>query len=252
MTLVGRKIIHFNSISSTNDALKEMALAGEQEGIVITAEEQTKGRGRSTNSWFSARGKGLYFSILFKPTINARDLGIFSLFPSIALADSITHWSGMKATTKWPNDLFLGKKKVAGILAEANSKSQKINFIIVGMGINILHEKTDFPPNLSKTACSIKSATGKLVDKSELLREILSRMEPIYAEIHNNLNWQQIITKEWLKRCLHLEHKVVIKSNTFLREGIFKGISTEGEALIRTKNGVLEKIAVGNFSLREN
>ncbi|NOY61454.1 MAG: biotin--[acetyl-CoA-carboxylase] ligase [Calditrichaeota bacterium] len=251
MKIIGRKIIHFDSISSTNDVLKEKALAGEHEGLVITAEEQTKGRGRGANCWLSMRGKGLYFSVLLRPQINARDVGIFSLFPSIALADAIAHQSETKATTKWPNDVFLTGKKVAGILGESSATSQKINFVIVGAGINILHEQKDFPPDFSDSACSIKSATGKTVDKFELLHEILFRMESIYSQINNFADWQHLITDEWMKRCLHLERKVIIKNNTFSKEGIFERISTTGEALIRTENGVLEKITVGNFSLRE-
>jgi len=252
MKRIGRKILHFDSISSTNDVLKEKALAGECEGLVITADEQTRGRGRGGNSWLSTRGEGLYFSVLLRPQINARDAGIFSLFPSIALADAIAHQSGAKATTKWPNDIFLTGKKVAGILGESSTTSQKINFVIVGAGINVLHEQKDFPPDLSDSACSIKSATGKTVDKSDLLYDILSGMESIYSQMNNSADWQHLIADKWMKRCLHLEHKVIIKNNTFLKEGIFAKISTTGEALIRTENGILEKIAVGNFSLREN
>jgi len=252
MKIIGRKIIHFDSISSTNDVLKEKALAGEREGLVITAEEQTKGRGRGANSWLSMRSKGLYFSVLLRPKINTRDLGIFSLFPSIALADAISHQSGTKASTKWPNDIFLTGKKVAGILGESSATSQKINFVIVGAGINVLQEQKDFPPDLSDSACSIQSATGKTVEKSDLLYEILSGMESIYSQINNFADWPHLIANEWMKRCLHLERKVLVTNNTLSKEGNFSGITTAGEALIRMENGILEKIAVGNFSLREN
>lgn len=252
MKIFDRNIIRFNSISSTNDVLKEKALAGADEGLVITAEEQTGGRGRGRNSWLSIHGKGLYFSILLKPQINARDAGIFSLFPSIALTDAIAHQSGTKVATKWPNDIFLAGKKVAGILGESSITSQKINFVIIGAGINVLHEQKDFPPDLSERACSIKSVTGRTVDKSDLLYEILSGLESIYLKIENTPDWQQFIADEWMKRCKHLEHKVMIKNDTLATEGIFKGISKKGEALILTNNGILKKMTVGNFSLKEN
>ena len=99
MKPIGRKIIRYESLASTNDVLKEKALAGEREGLVITAKEQTKGRGRGTNSWLSRRDKGLYFSVLFRPHIDARDLSIFSLFPAITLVDAIAHQSRLNAAT---------------------------------------------------------------------------------------------------------------------------------------------------------
>ena len=252
MNVIGREILHFQSLASTNDFLKIKAEAGAEEGLVISADEQTRGRGRADRTWFSARGLGLYFSVLLRPRIENRFGGILSLMPAIAVANAISDACGVAPGLKWPNDVYLSDKKVAGILVEAKSVHRDLLYVIVGIGVNVLQEAHDFPPELRSTAGSIRSATGLRMSRDRLFRTILTRLDSLYSVVRNQANWRRVIRNNWLKLCAHHHGRVHVHNGHLAVEGIFDGITELGEALIRTEDGGVETLTLGEFTLRKS
>ena len=152
---IGEKIIHLPSCPSTNDVLRELAEQGEEEGVVVLAEEQTAGRGTKGRSWFSPRGQGLYLSVLLRP---ARESALFPLMAGVAVAEAMAEAYSLAIRVRWPNDLILETKKLGGILCESSFAGSQLSYVIIGIGLNLNQEEEDFPPPLRQTATSLKMA----------------------------------------------------------------------------------------------
>ncbi|MCP2620067.1 biotin--[acetyl-CoA-carboxylase] ligase [Candidatus Aminicenantes bacterium AC-334-K16] len=150
---IGEKVIHLPTCSSTNDVLRELAEQGEEDGVVVLAEEQTAGRGTKGRSWFSPRGKGLYLSVLLRPE---RESALFPLMAGVAVAEAIAEEYSLWVRLRWPNDLIWEAKKLGGILCESSFAGRKLSYVIIGIGLNLNQLEKDFPVPLRKTAVSLK------------------------------------------------------------------------------------------------
>ena len=249
MKIIGQKIIHYDSVTSTNDILKEEPFADEDEGIVVRAAEQTKGRGRHGNNWYSAKGLGLYFSVLLRPRIDPALLGLLSLFPAIAVARALIDLCRERAFVKWPNDVLMCGRKVAGILCEAKSQGGGIKSLIIGIGVNLYHTIEDFPPDLRNSAGSVLICTNRIVDDQALLRKILGQLNTLYQKNIKPGKLNAIVT-DWNALCGHLNRDVRIASERKTISGRFLGIDHTGAAIIRTKEEKIVHLAYGEFTLR--
>ena len=177
----GRSYRYYDEIESTNVEAKALANQGAPEGTVVIAEAQTAGRGRLGRRWTSPAGKGLLFSALLRPALPMSEAHLLTLVAACAAAEAIESLAGAPLSIKWPNDLFIGDRKVGGILLEVAGEQDEVDWIVVGIGVNVNTEYSELPVALRRTATSLKMATGEPVDRSELLARVLLTLDSHYA-----------------------------------------------------------------------
>lgn len=193
----GRTIILLRKVDSTNNFAKELARYGAAEGTVVVAEEQTAGRGRHGRKWFSPKG-GLYFSVILRPKMKVSEAAGIVVVAGLAVVRVLSENYGLTVEAKWPNDVLLDERKVCGILTEVNSTSERVNYAVVGIGINAnVVVAKEFPEELQPIATSLKEKLGKNVKLEPLLKWCLEKLEEAY-EAYSQLGFQPML-KEWLK-----------------------------------------------------
>ncbi len=181
---LGHQVHSYRSVKSTNDIAIALAENGAPEGTIVTAEEQTRGRGRFGRSWHSEPGNGIYMSLILRPKFRPEKAPALSLLTAAALADTISHYLPGRVRIKWPNDVLIGRKrlrKTAGILTELSAEHNRINHVIIGVGININHTVNDFPENIRHIATSVRRALRKKVHRVDLLKMFLHKLEKEYT-----------------------------------------------------------------------
>lgn len=154
---IGRKIHHYESLSSTMDVAFNLAIDAAPEGTVVVAEGQHCGRGRMGRQWISPKAKGIYFSLILRPKILPNEAPKLTLLTAVAVAEAVRKTTGLSALIKWPNDIFIGEKKLGGILTELNAEVDRVKFVIIGVGINVNLKKTQLPFR----ATSVRNELGK-------------------------------------------------------------------------------------------
>ena len=178
----GSSYRYYDEIESTNAEAKTLANSGAPEGTVVIAEAQTAGRGRLGRRWTSPAGKGLLFSVLLRPALPMSEVHLLTLVTACAAAEAIESLAAAPIRIKWPNDLFIGDRKVGGILLEVAGEQDEVDWVVVGIGINVNTEYSELPVALRRTATSLKIAGGEPVDRSELLARLLLALDAHYAE----------------------------------------------------------------------
>jgi len=166
---------------STNRIAMEMAENGAPHGTVVVADAQTAGRGRMGRRWVSPAGKNLYVSLLLRPSVPAADAPRLALVAGVALADTVEAM-GVTASLKWPNDLYCGGRKAAGILAEMASDPGGVRHVVIGVGLNVNMEEADFPPDLRDAATSLRIRAGRTFRRADVLARLLDAFGTRYAE----------------------------------------------------------------------
>jgi BirA family biotin operon repressor/biotin-[acetyl-CoA-carboxylase] ligase len=175
--IIGRKVIVKDEVASTNDLAKSLANEGEEEGLVITARTQVAGRGRMGRTWSSPEG-GLYLSVILRPKVPVRDMLRMTVLACVPVAETIEEASGCRTSVKWPNDVEIDGKKVAGLLVESGSKGGEIAYLVLGIGINLNIETANLgvPEATSVSACA-----GKPLDREAFLNILLYRLDNFYT-----------------------------------------------------------------------
>jgi BirA family transcriptional regulator, biotin operon repressor / biotin---[acetyl-CoA-carboxylase] ligase len=232
-TVVGKKFFVFESIDSTNACAKTLAEANCEEGTVIVTEAQTAGKGRLGRTWTSEPGENLLFSIVLRPKIAAEQAGMLSLFAAVATSAAIETTVKIKTACKWPNDLLLNEKKCCGILLESSLLQTSLKYAIVGIGLNV--NQTQFHDELKPRATSLKLASGKDIDRTTLLKNILEHIDRYYAIIQTN-DWSTVLN-EWRQRAAMLGSAItMIHENQQIR-GIARDITSNGGLILATPSG---------------
>ena len=228
---IGKKVIVYASTASTNDVAAEYAKNKSNDGLVVLAEEQTRGRGRSGNKWVSASGESILCSILLTDCSLGAEL--LSLTMAVALAEAIGKCVRQEAKIKWPNDIILNGKKTAGILVESK-KVARYNAYVIGIGINSHQCKGDFPADLQKTATSIDIETGTNTDRITLTKRLLTSVDHwlIVAE----KNGQKVIER-WQKLSTQLNHRVSLVYNRKRFAGNCIGIDPQQGLILQLDTG---------------
>ncbi|HEY7543426.1 MAG TPA: biotin--[acetyl-CoA-carboxylase] ligase, partial [Blastocatellia bacterium] len=180
MNKLGSTLIRLDTVTSTNDIAREMAGRGAEEGLVVTAKEQSAGRGRKGREWASPAGEGLYLSLLLRPRIRAADASLLSLSAALAVAETLRFDFRIEADIKWPNDILVNERKVCGILVEVTSTGPDTHRIILGIGVNLNHRS--FPPELRVTATSLRLETGEPVAIDEFRDQLLELIAYWYEQ----------------------------------------------------------------------
>lgn len=177
---LGRAVHGFRQLQSTNDLASDLAAHGADEGTIVTADQQTRGRGRYGRDWYSPPETGVYVSIILRPDIPPEKAPGLSLVAALALADAIKPIVGDRVRIKWPNDVLISGRKTAGILTELTSHQGKVDYVIVGVGINVNQEAADFPDNLRDRATSIRRVTRRRQSRVALVCRFLECFEKEY------------------------------------------------------------------------
>ena len=248
MPVIGSEILKFKSLPSTNEFLKRR-VNEYAEGTVVVSDQQTRGKGRGKNRWLSREREGLYFSVLLKPNIHPKYIGMLSLAAAVATANTMSTLTASAVNLKWPNDVILNNKKIAGILLESHCLGQKLEYVILGIGLNLAQTAVSWPDELKNKAGSVYSETGLLLNKTKTLNSLLNALELIYTMITNQSNWKTVVRNNWQLLCNHIDRDVKIINKDIIN-GQFLGLSEFGEAIVKTADG--NKIfSIGEFSLRE-
>jgi BirA family biotin operon repressor/biotin-[acetyl-CoA-carboxylase] ligase len=170
---IGRTIHAYNSVHSTNDIAARLASEGAPEGTIVTSEIQTKGRGRLSRSWHSPPETGIYSSIILRPKFASEQAPGLSIMTALALADTIETYCPDQTKIKWPNDVLISGRKVAGILTELSAEGRRIEHVVIGVGINVNHRAEDFPEELRSIATSVRRVTRRKQSRVELFQKFL-------------------------------------------------------------------------------
>ncbi|MEM3552202.1 MAG: biotin--[acetyl-CoA-carboxylase] ligase [Candidatus Bathyarchaeia archaeon] len=179
------KILWFKTVDSTNNIAKKLAEEGFEEGTIIVAETQTKGRGRYRRTWFSPKG-GLWFSIILRPEMSPNEVFKLNFLTTLSIVKAINDLYNLKAEIKWPNDVLINGKKVCGVLNETKIKDGKLEFVILGIGMNVNIPLEVFPKELRKTSTSLKILLRENVPIMVLLQKILKNIFFYYSEVKKN------------------------------------------------------------------
>jgi BirA family biotin operon repressor/biotin-[acetyl-CoA-carboxylase] ligase len=183
--IIGREIVVLEETTSTNDSILHRAASGAAEGLVVFAEHQTAGRGQRQNVWESAAHKGLWFSILLRPKIDIADSPRLSRWAIETVAKTIEREFGLAATVKPPNDVYVGDKKVAGVLVEMRAQQNAPHLAIVGVGIIVTHAAVDFSKGLRDRAVSLSMLLGQQVDCERFALALLRELDRTYQKCFN-------------------------------------------------------------------
>jgi len=238
--VIGKKIYSYKEISSTNDTANSLAASGEKEGTVIIAEYQSRGRGRLGRKWISPREKGAYLSIILRPDILPREVSLITLCSSLAVAKTIREQIGLAAFIKWPNDILINQKKTCGILTELNGETDKINFVIVGIGININTKRELLPEG----ATSLSVEKGEEISRLKFVKALLENLDKYY-KIFNSGKIECII-KEYKKLSVVLDKPVQINYHNQLISGHVVDVDKEGALILRMDSGFNKRVLAGD------
>ncbi|MFQ5648466.1 MAG: biotin--[acetyl-CoA-carboxylase] ligase [bacterium] len=246
--LIGRTLLAFNKLGSSNEVAKRLAKKQASEGTTILAEQQTGGRGRQQKKWFSPPSTGLWFSVILKPQCHLDRLGLISLLACVAVSDAVKSELGLRLAHKWPNDLLSHSRKVCGILIETEFTSQKLSHLVLGIGINVNQMAADFPEELMDTATSLRMETGVLVDRRRLLIAVLRALEKCY------LNFLQrrfdLILRKWRDGCPFFQRTISVATDGGRVEGLLEDIDEFGRLCLRLPSERTIVLSVGDILLR--
>lgn len=227
--LIGERILRIKSCSSTNDHAEKLALEGGEEGAVVIADEQTEGRGTKERTWFSARNKGLYLSIILRPP--QRNISLLPLLAGVAVSDALYEAEGIRIGLKWPNDLIWKNKKLGGVLCEGSFSGDHLNYVILGIGLNIRHGKGDFPEEIRSSATSLQIITEKKVDKDLLCEKLWDSLNLWYGCF---LHKEARVIVETFQRyaVFHPGERIILDTEEGQLSGIYCGIDTRGGLIL--------------------
>jgi BirA family biotin operon repressor/biotin-[acetyl-CoA-carboxylase] ligase len=225
-------------VSSTNDLAAVMAEQGAAEGCVVGAHTQTSGRGRLGRSWASPPGAGLYVSVILRPASDI--IPLITIAAGVAVADGVQAASGLSTRVKWPNDLYVGPRKLAGILAEAGGSGRGVQHVILGFGINLL--TAAYPPDVAVRATSLESELGRRCDRGLVLAECLAALAERYVALQRGE--ADIVTLAWRERAADSLGRIVEwDADGATRRGVAHDIDSRGALLVRVDGAIVRVIS---------
>lgn len=240
------EIRYFDQTDSTNLRAKAMAADGAPEGTLVIAEEQTQGRGRRGRNWFSPPGAGIYLSLIIRPGILPQEAPRFALLTAAAVAEAVREITLVETRIKWPNDILVGGRKLGGILTEISMEMDKIEYMIVGMGININLAREAFPPDLRELGTSLQMELGRSLPRIPLARRILERFEETYEEYQRH--GFASIRKRWQAFTDMIGRAVTVDTMGRRFTGEVMDFDEEGYLVVREHNGGQVRLFSGDVS----
>lgn len=245
--IMGRPgIIVLDETDSTNVKAKEMAHQGAQEGTVVVADTQTRGRGRRGRTWFSPSGRNIYASIVLRPSLAPSQAPQITLMTAVAMAGTISASTGSDAKIKWPNDILMGGKKIAGILTEISTEMDVVDFVVVGVGINVNVEKEEMPDEIQEIATSMAVESGRSFARDELLCRLLQNFEAGYKELITR--GPAAIMQQWREMTDILGQRVRVDMVNRKHVGIVQGVDDDGVLILKDDKGEAHRIFSGDVT----
>lgn len=244
---LGRTVKVMKTVDSTNLEAKRLAEAGAPHGTLVTAEEQTAGKGRRGRSWISVPGQGVWMSFVLRPEIELENSSMLTLVAALAVEKGIKDAAGIDGRIKWPNDVLVNGKKVCGILTELSAQMDELNYIVVGIGINA--NMKQFPEEVREKAASLLVETGETVDRTRLLCQVLKHFEQDY-EIFKKTEDFSMLMEEYNSLLAHYDQEIKVvrgKDEYICRSG---GINRRGELTVTDSLGRTQEIFSGEVSIR--
>jgi BirA family biotin operon repressor/biotin-[acetyl-CoA-carboxylase] ligase len=248
--IIGSEIIVFERTASTNDVVLRLAAAGRPEGLTVFAEEQTAGRGRQGRVWVSPPRKGLWFSVLLRPAVNDNTATRVTLAASVAVARVLSRSCGMEARIKWPNDVTVGGRKLAGILTETRSLAATGNgasappVAVLGVGVDVNCAREDFPAALAGAATSLWIETGRLQDRPALAAHLLAALDDAWRQARERFD---AVIADWARLSTTLGKHVAVRAGPHQVEGFAQALDASGALLVRRDNGRVERLLGGDL-----
>ena len=237
-------IYHFETLTSTNDLAKELGAKGAPQGTLVVAEAQTKGRGRLGRGWESPPGAGLYASLLLRPPLPPTELPQITLTTAVAVVRAVRRATGLTLGIKWPNDLLLGDQKVGGILTEMETETDRIRYLVVGLGLNV--NKARFPAELKTTATSLALAAGGPLSRLQILQAWLEEFEDLYERFLAR-QFPQIL-EEWKNYTVTLGKAVTVRQGAVAISGEALEVAPDGALLVQTPAGDIIRVTSGEIA----
>lgn len=236
----------YSTVESTNDLARDLARDGHPEGTVVVAAHQTRGRGRRGRDWLSPAGFGLYISVLLRPEGMAQTLSPrLTLVAAVALREALEETTGLRAGIKWPNDLWISGRKVAGILAEGSP-----GYVILGIGLNVGQE---VPQALREEATSLAREKGEIVDPEIVLRAVTERVLSIYGRWQQDgfgpRVWKQIV-EQYRQGSITLGNHVEVITESGSYRGWAEDLEENGHLRVRTETGQVRTVSSDDVSIR--
>jgi BirA family biotin operon repressor/biotin-[acetyl-CoA-carboxylase] ligase len=238
---IGQRVIYYPSLPSTMDEAKRQAQKGAREGTVIVAGEQTAGRGRMKRGWLSPKGS-LALSIILYPEMSY--LASLIMVASLGVVHCLEKVTGLKSEIKWPNDVLVNGKKVCGILIESELKGRRVDYAILGIGVNVNLKPADFSEILP-TATSLSHELGRDVSRLDMVRCLFTEIERLYLALPSG----DSVYREWRDNLATLGKRVQVSSEETTYEGIAESVASDGSLLLRQSDGSLTKIVAGDVTL---
>lgn len=237
---LGKTIHYEESVETTQKIAHKLANEGVPEGTLVVAEEQLGGKGRLMRQWYSPKYSGIWMSLILRPSIPFQQAPQLTLLAAVAVVQAIEHTTELKPQIKWPNDILINRKKVTGILTELQAESDRIHSVIIGIGMNVNQQKSDFPEELQEIATSLLIEGGKKVSRARVIQEVLVRLETLYEQflVEGFLPIKQL----WESYAISLgkEIKATTVNSTIIGKAI--GITDEGVLLLEDHTGKVHNI----------
>lgn len=245
--ILGSEIKYFTTTDSTNNQAKKLAMQQAPDGTLVISEEQGSGRGRLSRSFFCPKYKGIWFSVILRPKFLPQEAPKCTLMAAVAVVKAVYDVTGVKVGIKWPNDILYNGKKMVGILTEMNAEMERINYIIIGIGINVNIAREEMPEDIRDIAVSLSQITKNNVSRLKLLNKVLYHLEQLYIMAQRQ-NFAPILD-EWRKYSVTLNQEIKVISVNDVTYGKAVDIDDDG-ALLVDINGQIKRVLAGDVSIR--
>jgi BirA family biotin operon repressor/biotin-[acetyl-CoA-carboxylase] ligase len=246
----GKTIHYFHEIGSTNNYARERAELGAAEGEVVVAESQSHGRGRLARRWESPPFANLYLSILLRPKLSPAHAAQITLMAAVALAEVVEEFVPERPAIKWPNDILIGGKKLAGILTEAACSAERVEYVILGIGVNVNYASAAMPEEIRRRATSVLEMAGRPVQRESFLQRLIQGIERCYGELEQA--GFDALAARWESYFAWRGRRVRVELLDQVTTGTAKGIDRDGALVIVDDGGSAQRILAGDVILVEN
>lgn len=242
-------IIHKETTRTTQLIAQQAAKDGKDHGTVVIANEQTAGKGRLGRTWYSSKDKGVWMSILLRPNIIPPQATLLTLLTATVLADVISNLTKESVTIKWPNDILIGHKKVAGILTEMQAEQDQIQHIVIGIGLNVNQLFDDIPSDINHLATSLQIATNRFYNINTIIQHVLHTFEKSYTTFMET--GFTSIKQKWESYGYKLGRHIKVRTMQQKYDAVFSGIAEDG-ALLVSHNGEIKKLYSAEIDWQHN
>ena len=246
--VIGGEVLVLEEATSTNDVIERLAGTTPGEGLAVFAEFQRQGRGRRGRAWASPRGKGLWFSVLLRPRLPLSAVTRITVAASVAIAETLRETAGVDARIKWPNDVTVGGRKLAGILTELRGETDEMALAVLGIGVDVNCGPGDFPAGVRDAATSLLIETGQVQDRNALAARTLAALDDWYGAARADFDR---VVGEWAGLCTTLGKQIAVQVGNRRVEGFAQALDGDGALLVRKDNGQMERIVGGDVVVEQ-